>query len=103
MRCPECKGGDLRVYDTRLLIGGEIRVRRHECRDCDTRSTSYALPADLYTLLRGIPQALAKANSVEQMRAVQLQARMVVDFFGGRHTLPVMRGTRRKKDGKGIL
>lgn len=49
-RCPECHGS-MRLVNQERTYEGRARRRRHECYDCQHRSTSYLLNDDFFQQL----------------------------------------------------
>lgn len=47
IRCPECKGTNVMVKDSRPIYGGRRR-RRYECLDCKSRFFTIELQEKLY-------------------------------------------------------
>lgn len=66
-------GGPTRVIDSRY--DGEKRRRRHQCRECDARVTTYEITAEEYDNLQAVKINLSAVN--EAIRALEVVKRAV--------------------------
>ena len=66
MNCQTC-GTKLKTYSSRRYTNGRVVYRRMRCPDCGSTETTYTMPGELYTKVRGQLEGLRHCQTPEDI------------------------------------